>query len=144
MSTLSLHLIVTDPDDAARWYSDALGAVETDRVVLPDDSVLTVELRLGETTLAVAGEVPDRSMLAPVHTGSSSAAFHLAVPDADAAFQRAVSAGASVYEPLWDAFWGDRTGQVLDPSGHRWAFDEHQRDVPSDEVARQAAQLFGG
>jgi PhnB protein len=65
------------------------------------------------------------------------------VPDVDVAFDRAVQAGATVFEPVNDAFWGDRTGQVLDPSGHRWAFDQHIRDVPAEEIARRAAELFG-
>jgi PhnB protein len=47
-----------------------------------------------------------------------------------------------VFEPLHDAFWGDRTGQFTDPFGHRWAVDQHLRDVPRDEVARLAAAAF--
>jgi len=49
-----------------------------------------------------------------------------------------------VFEPLHDAFWGDRTGQFIDPFGHRWAVDEHLRDVPHDEVVRLAAAAFAG
>jgi PhnB protein len=49
-----------------------------------------------------------------------------------------------VTDPLHDAFRDDRTGQFLDPSGHRWALDQHVRDVPAEEVARQAAALFDG
>jgi PhnB protein len=48
-----------------------------------------------------------------------------------------------VVQPLDDAFWGDRTGQFIDPFGHRWAIDQHLRDVPQDEVARLAAEAFG-
>ncbi|MFG1925496.1 VOC family protein [Cryptosporangium sp. NPDC048952] len=142
MTSLALHLVVTDADYAARWYVDALGATEVSRLTLPDGTLLTVELDLDGTTLAVAGEMPARSMRAPIHDGGTSAAFHVVVPDADRAFTRAVDAGATVYEPLWDAFWGDRTGQVLDPFGHRWAFDQHVRDVPADEVSRLAAEMF--
>ena len=141
-TAIALHSVVTDPDRAARWYGEALGAEEVSRLTLPDGTLFTAELRLGGTTLAVAGEMPARSMRAPVHDGVTSAAFHVVVPDADQAFTRAVEAGATVYEPLWDAFWGDRTGQVLDPFGHRWAFDQHVRDVSADEVARLAAAMF--
>jgi PhnB protein len=41
-----------------------------------------------------------------------------------------------------DAFWGDRTGQFIDPFGHRWALDQHLRDVSHDEVVRLAAEAF--
>ena len=47
--------------------------------------------------------------------------LHLQVPDADAAFARAVEAGATVTMPLADMFWGDRYGQVRDPFGHGWS-----------------------
>jgi hypothetical protein len=79
----------------------------------------------------------------PASLGGTPAALRLRVPDVDVAFDRAVQAGATVFEPVNDAFWGDRTGQVLDPSGHRWAFDQHIRDVPAEEIARRAAELFG-
>lgn len=142
MTLLSLHLVVNDPDDAAAWYSQALGAEETSRLTLPDGRTPLVELRLAEAVLAVAGEMPQRGMLTPATMGGTPAAFHLSVSNADAAFDRAVGAGATIFEPVHDAFWGDRTGQVVDPSGHRWAFDQHVLDVSPDEIARQAAQLF--
>jgi PhnB protein len=144
MATLAVHLVVNDPDSAAAWYTEALGAIESSRVVLPDGRTFTVELRIGDTIIAIAGEMPTAGMRTPTSLGGSASALHLAVPDIDAAWQRAVAAGATVFEPLHDAFWGDRTGQFLDPSGHRWALDQHVRDVPSDEIARTAAQLLGG
>lgn len=143
MSQLAIHLVVTDPDAAAVWYSEALGAEETSRLSLPGGKTLTVELRIGDATIAVAGEMSEAGMRTPASLGGTPSAFHLSVPDVDAAWQRAILAGATEFEPLHDAFWGDRTGQFLDPSGHRWALDQHIRDVSPDEVARQAAQLFG-
>ena len=77
-------------------------------------------------------------------TAEGYAALHLAVEDADTVWQQALDAGAKVFEPLHDAFWGDRTGQFIDPFGHRWAIDQHIRDVPPDEVARLAAEAFAG
>ncbi|GLY77077.1 VOC family protein [Actinoallomurus iriomotensis] len=144
MTQIEIHLIVTDPDRAATWYAEALGAQETNRITLPDGRTLTVDLRLGDTVLAVAGEMPARGMRAPAGLGGTSAALHLRVPDADAAWARALQAGATVFEPVHDAFWGDRTGQLLDPFGHRWALDEHVRDVSHDEIVSRAAELFSG
>jgi PhnB protein len=143
MSAIAIHLVVNDPDAAAAWYVTVLGAVETSRLTLPDGQTMTVQLRLDDTALAVAGEYPQAGLRTPASLGGTPAALRLTVPNADAAFDRAVQAGATVFEPVNDAFWGDRTGQVLDPSGHRWAFDQHVRDVPAEEIARQAAQFFG-
>jgi PhnB protein len=141
---IAIHLVVTDPDQAATWYTEALGAHETNRVTLPDGRTLTVELLLDETVVAVAGEMPARGMRAPSSLGGTSAALHVRVPDADAAWARALEAGATVFEPVHDAFWGDRTGQLLDPFGHRWALDQHVRDVPHEEIVARAAELLGG
>src|SRR6266571_3743369 len=143
MNTLTPHLVARDPDAAATWYGSVLGAVETSRITLPGGQVLTIELRFGDDVLAIADEFPGMGIVSPLTLGGTYGALHLAVDDADAVWQRALGAGATVFEPLHDAFWGDRTGQFIDPFGHRWALDQHLRDVPHDEVARLAAQAFG-
>jgi PhnB protein len=144
MGTLTLHLVTRDPDAAAGWYGSVLGAVEHSRITLPGGQVLTIELRFGDSMLAIADELPDMGIVSPLTLGGTYGALHLAVEDADAVWQRALDAGARVFEPLHDAFWGDRTGQFIDPFGHRWAVDQHIRDVPRDEVARLAAAAFAG
>lgn len=68
--------------------------------------------------------------------------MHLAVEDADRLWNRAVEAGAVPFEPLYDAFWGERTGQFIDSFGHRWALGQHLRDVPHDEAVRLAAEAL--
>jgi len=144
MSTLTCHLVTPNPDAAAAWYGSVLDAVETSRIALPGGQVLTIELRFGDSTLAIADEFPEMGVVSPLTLGGTYGALHLAVEDADAVWQRALQAGATVFEPLHDAFWGERTGQFIDPFGHRWAVDQHLRDVPHDEVVRLAAAAFGG
>lgn len=143
MGTLTFHLVTRDPDAAAAWYGSVLGAVEGTRITLPGGQVLTIEPRFGDSVLAIADEFPDMDIVSPLTLGGTYGALHLAVEDADAVWQRALDAGARVFEPLNDAFWGDRTGQFIDPFGHRWAIDQHVRDVPHDEVTRLAAAAFG-
>ena len=143
MGTLTPHLVARNPDAAAAWYGSVLGAVEDSRITLPGGQVLTIELRFGDSTLAIADEFPDLGIVSPLTLGGTYGALHLAVEDANAVWQRALDAGATVFEPLHEAFWGDRTGQFIDPFGHRWAIDQHVRDVPPDEIARLAAAAFG-
>lgn len=142
MAHLEVHLIVRDADAAAEWYAAALGARETGRLRLPDGRTFAVDLLVGETKMAVAGEMAGTPMRVPGDTGVSAAAYHLAVDDLDAAWQRALDAGAEVFEPVKDAFWGVRTGQVLDPSGHRWALNQRVRDVSHEEVERRLGELL--
>jgi PhnB protein len=144
MSTLTSHLVTRDPNAAAEWYGKVLGAVETRRITLPSGQVMTIELRFGDSPLAIADEFPDMGIVSPLTLGGTYGALHLAVDDVDEVWRRALDAGATEFEPLNDAFWGDRTGQFIDPFGHRWALDQHLRDVPQDEVERLAAEAFGG
>lgn len=142
MSELALHLVVDDIPAAVDFYERAFGASLTRQLHLPDGSVATADLLLEGVPVAVAAPMPERSLVTPRSTGTSVAAYRFSVPDADAAMERAVSAGATVYSPVQDAFWGVRTGEVLDPSGHRWAFDQRLREVPVDEIEAQLAAMF--
>jgi PhnB protein len=142
MGTLTSHLVTRDPNRASAWYVSTLGAAEQSRITLPGGQVLTIELRFGDSVLAIADEFPTMGINSPLTLGGTYGALHLAVEDVDAMWQRALDAGATVFEPLHDAFWGDRTGQFIDPFGHRWALDQHVRDVPHDEVVRLAAEAF--
>ena len=143
MGTLTSHIVVRDPDAAGSWYASVLGARENSRITLPGGQVLTIELQFGDSVLAIADEFPAIGVLSPLALGGTSGALHLAVEDVTTVWQRALDAGAAVFEPLHDAFWGDRTGQFVDPFGHRWALDQHLRDVPHDEVVRLAGEAFG-
>ena len=49
-----------------------------------------------------------------------------------------------VFHSLAGTFWEERRGQFIDPFGHRWAIDQHIKDVPHEEVVRLAAAAFGG
>ena len=142
MSTLTSHLVTRDPASAAAWYVSVLGAAENSRIMLPGGQVLTIELQFGDSVLAIGDEFPGLGIVSPLTLGGTYGALHLAVDDAEAVWQRALAAGAAEFESLHDAFWGDRTGQFIDPFGHRWAVDQHLRDVPPGEVARLAAEAF--
>lgn len=52
-------------------------------------------------------------------TGTRSA-FHLYVPDADAAYARAVEGGCEPLFPVEDQPYGERSGGVKDPWGNDW------------------------
>jgi PhnB protein len=64
--------------------------------------------------------------------------LHLQVPDADAAWEKAVAAGGEVRFPLADQFWGDRYGQIRDPFGFSWSIGAPVKQ-PQQQQADQAA-----
>jgi PhnB protein len=142
LQSLTPHLVVRDPAAASDWYQRALAAVEQSRVPLPNDKVLTIELRFGSSTVMVADEFAEFGILSPLAIGGTAVVLNLEVADADAAWERALEAGAEVVHPLADQFWGDRQGQLRDPFGHKWNIAQHLRRVPPEELVAAAAAVF--
>ena len=70
--------------------------------------------------------------------------LHMYVPDVDAVFAQATSAGCQVAMPLADQFWGDRYGVVTDPFGFRWGIATHKEDLTPQELQKRQAAAFGG
>ena len=140
--SITPHLVVQGAERAAAFYRDAFGAEELDRIPVPDGRLMSVRLRLGDGLVHLADEFPEMGVLAPPTIGGTAVVLSLDVADAEAAFAQAVAAGAIVRQPLQDAFWGDRHGQLDDPFGHRWNVAQRLRDVPHEEVVAAAARLF--
>jgi PhnB protein len=140
---ISAHIVVRGAERAGAFYHDAFGAEELERVPAPDGRLMSLQVRIGDDVLHIADEFPEMGVLAPPSIGGTPVILGLMVDDADAVFERAVAAGATVRQPPTEMFWGDRHGQIDDPFGHRWNIAQHLRDVPHDEVVAAAAVLFG-
>lgn len=140
----TLHLTARGADQASAWYQDAFGAQELTRLVVPGGRLIHVQVRIGSLVVMLADEFPEMESYGPQHFGGTYGAIYLHVDDVDAAWQRAVDAGATVLRPLSDAFWGEREGQLLDPFGHRWGLTQHLRDVPLDELQELTTAAFAG
>jgi len=61
---------------------------------------IQIELRLGDSTVMLADEFPDMGVLSPLSVGGTYGALHIATDNADALWERAVAAGATVHQPL--------------------------------------------
>ena len=133
--TLTPHLVVRNADQAIEFYKKAFGAEVIGGIArMPNGKVMHALLRIGDSNLMLNDEMPEMGALSPASGGSSSVTIHIYTPDVDAAFERAVSAGAQVKMPLADQFWGDRYGLVSDPSGHQWSLAAHVKDLSPEEI----------
>ena len=141
MQTVTPHIVVRDAGRAAEWYEQALGAELGNRIPVPGGRYLQIELIFGDSHVMIADEFPEMGAISPQTLGGTYGALTIATGDVDALWQRAVDAGAEVFHPLQDAFWGERHGQIVDPFGHRWGLAQKLEDVAPDEVARRAAAL---
>ena len=122
MQGVTPYLMIRGASEAAEWYRRALGAEELSR--MHDDEgkrILHCHLRINGGNVFMADEFPEYGASLG-EGGPSGVTLHLAVDDADAWYNRAVEAGATVRMPIADQFWGDRYGEVVDPFGHGWSF----------------------
>ncbi len=140
--TVTAYLVVAGAARAIDFYRDAFGAKELSRLPM-GDRVGHAELQIGDTHLMLSDEWPDMDMLGPKSRGGATSSFVIYGPDADAAFARALQAGATQDKPVADQFWGDRMGTVTDPFGHKWSLATHVEDVAPDEMARRMQAWTG-
>ena len=144
MSTITPHIVVRDAARATGWYHAVFGAEERSRLEVPDGRLMQLELWFGEAQVMVADEFPELGVLSRLGIGGTATVLHFSTADADAVWQKALDGGAEVVQPLHDAFWGERYGQINDPFGHRWAIAQRIRDVPHEELVQAVAVAFGG
>jgi PhnB protein len=137
--SLTPQLVVSDIETAVAFYGAAFDARPSFSMPGPDGETMHVEIEIGDSIVMIDAE--DAGMKSPTTLGGTPATLMVYVEDADAVFERAIEAGASVDLPLADQFWGDRYGQLLDPAGHRWAVATHIEDL-TDEQMQQRAELM--
>lgn len=61
--------------------------------------------------------------------------------DADAMIERAVREGATLEVPAQDQFYGERSGCIRDPFGHRWPVGRGIEEVAPEEMQGRYAAL---
>jgi len=131
--------VVDDAKKAIAFYEQAFGAKEKYRLPM-GDKIGHAEIQIGDSRFMLSDEFPDWGALSPKSRGGATGSFLIYVPDADAAIERAVKAGATVVQPAEDQFWGDRMGTVQDPFGHKWMLGTHKEDVGPEEMQRRGEQ----
>jgi PhnB protein len=124
---------------AIEFYKKAFRATERMRITQPDGRVGHAELQIGDSVIMMADEFPEMGVRSPESLGGSPVSIHLYVEDADATFQQAVAAGATVRRPIADQFYGDRLGGLTDPFGHTWWISTHIEDLSPEEIEKRAA-----
>ncbi len=135
--TLTPSIIVNDARKAIDFYKRAFGAEERDVMTSPDGRVMHAEIRFGDSVLMIGEENHLWPEYKSAETmGGSPASFYLYVSDVDAAYKRALDAGARQDMPLSDTFWGDRYGKVKDPFGYTWGVATRVKNLSHDEVVR--------
>ena len=139
--TATPYLIVKGAARAIDFYKHAFGATELMRFPGPGGSIGHAEIRIGDSPIMLADEMPQMGYRSPAALGGSPVSVMLYVPDVDKVVDRAVKAGAKLEKPVADQFYGDRNGTIHDPFGHVWTVSTHKEDVSPEEMQRRVAGM---
>lgn len=127
-------LIVDDADTLIDFMKRTFDAQEHQLGRRPDGRISHADLTIAGAHVMITeagGAFP-----------AAAAALNVYVPDVDAAYRRALDAGATSIMPPADRFYGDRNGVVKDVTGIVWTLGTHVEDVPPDELKRREAEAL--
>jgi PhnB protein len=137
LHSVTPHLITENAARAIDWYKRAFGAEEVGgRALGPDGRVMHAEIRIGNSVVylndAMGGGQSAKAL------GGAPVGLWIYTEDADALYNRAVAAGATVAPgemgKLQDQFWGDRCGTLIDPEGFFWTIATRKEDFTPEEM----------
>ncbi len=131
------YLCVRDTAQAISFYGEVFGASEKFRLNEPGGRIGHAELDFGGATLMLCDEYPEYGITRPDPAAGASVTLHLHVDDADDTIERAIAAGATLLRPATDAFYGERSGVIRDPFGHRWNIGHSIEEVTPEEMQRR-------
>src|ERR1700730_17726691 len=126
-------LVCRDVSAEFDFCKTTFGAVELGRRPGPDGTVVHALLTIGGAMVMIEGEVPTLADRAPQPDGSSPVVIFVYVEDVDTVIERAVAGGARILIPVKNQFWGDRSGRIVDPSGHVWTISTRIEETSSEE-----------
>lgn len=143
-NSLNPYINIKRCSEAIAFYKKVFGAIEKLRLLMPDGKIAHAELEIEGSLLMMADENPDWGTKSPDTLGGNPVTLGLYVADVDQVFQKAIDAGATVIMPVKDEFYGDRTGQVLDPFGYKWMIATHIEVVSQEEMQIRMDKMFSG
>ncbi len=139
--SITPYLVVKGANRAIDFYKQAFGATEIMRMPGPNNTIMHAELRIGDSVIMLADEMPGAPYRSPEAFGGSPVSLMIYIDDVDNVFSRALSLGARQVREVQDQFYGDRSGNLVDPFGHVWTVATHVEDVAPDEIERRMSTL---
>ena len=138
------YLCVTNTEQAIEFYTRAFGAREKFRLTEPGGRIGHADLDFNGTTLMLSDEFPEYEINGPPTIGGTPVTIHLQIDNADEIISGAVKLGAKLEMKPQDQFYGERSGTVRDPFGHRWNIGHHIEEVSPDEMQRRYTEMLKG
>lgn len=136
------YLHVHNAAEAIAFYVKVFGVREKFRLTEPRGRVGHAELDFGGMTVMLSDEFLEYGIKAATTVGATPVTIHLHVDNADAVIHKAVEAGATVEIPPQDQFYGERSGSIRDPFGHRWNIGHSIEEVSPAEMQRRYSEML--
>ena len=136
------YLYIRGAANAIEFYKKAFGAEELFRLPDKDGRIGHAEMKIGDSVVMLADEFANMKIVGPQTLGGTSIGLLVYVPDVDTTMGRALAQGAKLDRPIQDQFYGDRSGTVIDPYGHKWTIATHIEDVPPEEMEERAKKAM--
>jgi PhnB protein len=124
--TVTPYMTLDEPAIEIQYLQSAFNAQIKYEMKDDKGSVRHAEVQIGDSVLML-GQARDEWKSRPI-------TFYLYVPDVDAVYKSAVSAGGKSLREPTNQFYGDRSGGVEDPQGNHWWIATHVEDVSPDEL----------
>lgn len=116
------YLLYDDPVRIRDFLTEALGFTEVMTNRSPDGKVGNIQLRMADKFVMLSAAQPEVGIVAPGGLPAVHAGVMVYVDDVDAHFERAKSAGASIWYEPQDMPYGQREYGVRDPENGFWCF----------------------
>ena len=140
---IQAYLNVKEADKAIEFYKKAFGAKEVGRLTV-HGKVGHAELEIGDSRFMVAEEMAEWGNLSPATLGGTPVALCLYVADVDTVYKNALDAGGKTEGDMSvkDQFYGDRSGNLIDPFGHKWVISTHIEDISYEELQKRSDEMM--
>jgi len=132
--TVTPYFVVPDGAAFMTFLKNGLGAEEVSMFRGPDGRLMHAQARLGDSMLEF-GEASQQWSAMRLN-------LHVYVPDTDAAFRRAIQAGARSLRDPRTEFYGERSAGVEDPAGNIWWIATRIEDISEEELNRRATATY--
>ena len=140
---LTPYITVKGAARAIDFYKKVFGATENAaRYTEPGGRVGHAEIEINGARIMLSDEHPEIAVLSPETLGGTPTTFHLSVADAGAVVARAAAAGATIQRAVEEQPYGERSGTIKDPFGHRWMIATPIEDVSKDELQRRVGDAY--
>ena len=140
--TLTAHLTVDGAAQYIEFLKRAFDAIELTRSPTADGRLLNASVGIGDSVVMLNDVFPEFG--GEAYRSGRAVRLTLYLPDADAAWTKALATGCKVASPIRDQFWGNRYGEVEDLFGYVWAIATHLEDLAGAEIEERRRQMFGG